>query len=394
MALKIDIKGQVSDLRAKIGQAASSVRRFGRLMRVVSWRAEKRWQKLGKTINKSLKESFGGIGAKAFGAVGGFLAIRQITSMARNLVDEMDRIGKASDRLGITAEAYQEMAFAAKLAGVSMERFTLAMSALGPFMLNAAKAGTRQAKVLEVLNLKYKDLAKLDPEAQFKAITKAIDGISNATERVGVSRLIFGRAGFEVLGMARNYETAVNKIRSAGGIISSEDIKAAEQFNDQLALMISRLKASSTKSGLLAWLNDIAKTISEEGLFDFSRPLSEGMLTGEGLGGSSEEAVAAAAGEKISKKMIDAARKTMEEGKLGESAAEAMAAGAEKVSGAVKKDQFRVDQLRRIGALPSAVTGGPRQPIVDVVEHWLPLVLEAAREINRKTPDVNQGGRY
>jgi len=184
MALKIDIKGNISDMRAKLSQAGASVRKFGRVVRVVAWRAEKRFQKLGKTINQSLKNSFGGIGAKAIGAVGGFFAIRQVTSMAKALVDEMDKIGKASDRLGITAEAYQEMAFAAQLAGVSMERFTLAMSALGPFMLNAAKAGTKQARVLDVLKLGYKDLAALNPEGQFKAITKFLAWLGITTKRL------------------------------------------------------------------------------------------------------------------------------------------------------------------------------------------------------------------
>jgi len=105
--------------------------------------------------------------------------------------------------------------------------------------------------------------------------------------------------------------------------------------------------------------------------------------------------VAAAHGEKISKKMVEGAKKTMEEANLGKSAAEALAAGAEKMSGGGRKDRFRVDQLRSIGAAgpgPGGM-GGP-DPVTDAVAYWLPLVLSAAKDINRKTPEINDGGRY
>jgi len=219
--------------------------------------------------------------------------------------------------------------------------------------------------------------------------------------------------------MARNYDEAVRKIRESGGIISSEDIKAAEKYNDQMALLEKRIKAASTKSGLLSWLNDVAKTLGDKGLFDFNRgskpgdkgrgflgtllfgvPLEQlarqassgGLLTGEGLGGSSAEQVAEAFGEKITKKMVDDARKTQEEKKVGKSIAEELAAGAEKMSG--RKEEFRVDQLRRIGGgLGPGGTSGP-DPVTDAVAYWLPLVLSAAQDINRKTPPINDGGRY
>lgn len=368
MALKIDIKGQVSDLKAKVGQARASLKSFA----------------------ASAKANFLKVGA----AIAGAFAITRIVSMARSLVDEMDQIGKASKGIGVTAETFQEMAFAAKLAGVPMEKLKLSMGALAAFMLQAANKGRIQTAVLKRLGLEYKALSQMKPEDQFKAITKSLDGVANATERVGLARSLFGRSGMDLLLVAREYDEAVKKIRSGGGIITAEDIKAAEKFNDQLALMEKRLKARATKSGLLAWLNDIAKTIGDKGLFDFSRPLSKGLLTGEGLGGTSEEAVAAAHGEKISKKMVEGAKKTLEEAKLGKDIADVF--DAEKAgAGAGRKDRFRVDELRRIGAagLGPGGMGGP-DPVTDAVAYWLPLVLSAAKDINRKTPEINDGGRY
>jgi len=103
MALKIDIKGNVSDLRAKLGQANGALSGFA----------------------SKVKAKFVAVGAAIIAA----FAFNKIKNSITGLIDEMDKIGKASDRIGITTKAYQEMSFAAELAGVTMERFTLAMSA-------------------------------------------------------------------------------------------------------------------------------------------------------------------------------------------------------------------------------------------------------------------------
>jgi hypothetical protein len=382
MALRIDIKGHISDLRAKLSQAGNALNKF----------------------SQSVKSKMAAVGTQVLASLAGAFALHSIKTQITSLIDEMDKIGKASDRLGVSTKAYQEMAFAAKLAGVTMERFTLAMSALGPFMLNAANGASRQAKALKVLNVDYAELSKMAPEKQFNTITKAIDELANATERVGISRLIFGRAGFEVLGMAANMEAAKKRIED--GIISEKDIRAAEDFNDTLAAMSTKLKAVAANSGALRAVAEILKNFEGGGAGALAQAARLDPVTGPfmALGGLIGSNATIANLQKSTAEEIDklnkggpgdAARRAAD--RQAANVAEAFAAST---GGGGMRERFRVDQLRRIGALPGAGPGTGDGPILSMATNLeklveiIPPIAQAATAINLKTPPPNKDGKF
>lgn len=379
MALRIEIKGYISDLQAKLAQAKSSLRGFA----------------------NSASVQIGRIGAGFLAAFG----VQALFRYLKDIGDQMDQVGKASARLGISTKAYQEMAFAAKLAGVSMDRFTLAMSALGPFMLNAANSSSRQAKALRLLNLEYSDLAKMSPEKQFNTITRAVDQLSNATERVGVSRLIFGRAGFEVLGMASNMEAAREKMK--GALIGDDQIRAAEEFNDALALMDKQLRALIANFGIFktasAWLSraqeeGIAGTLLRQAyeaqktmIFGPLKYLPTDILSNEGA------AINKRFGGAESGPAQRAAQRKARENAAASSVADIF--GEKGSSGGGSTNQIFSDALRRIGGMSSSSNVGgfandPAYMTSEFLRQWLPVIAEVAKSIDKKTPSPNSKGLF
>jgi hypothetical protein len=362
-------------LKAKLGRANAAVKNFGTSV-------------MGQFRNIAL--SFAG----AF-------AVTNIIGKLRGLVDEMDKIGKAADKLGVSTKIYQEMALAAELSGVTMERFKLAMSAMGPFMLNAATGTAKYTAVLERLNLRYDDLAKLKPEQQFKRITGELDKVANATERVGLARAIFGRAGLEVLGMARNYELAREKL--AGSIISRQDIAAAEKFNDELKIMEKRLKAMAANAGWVRKLANFLENVqSPRGRKDIGENMVLRMLGLTNLNEYSkkvfndfDQQMAAMNKQGVTtERQRDILRKQREEeaaGKNFKKIYESMT-GANSAGGGTRE---RFDQFRRIGSLGGFGGGGVTEyPVLTFLEQWGPLVRASVEDIARKTPEPNEGGRY
>ena len=367
MALRIDIKGHINDLRAKLARAKSGIRNFA----------------------SSVTARLGGVAA----AFAGAFAVHRIISGIRSLINEMDEIGKKSKALGVGVETFQEMSFAAKIAGVSMQQLSKGMGAMASFMLMAANNGKTQLAILDKLGLKYDDLAKMKPEEAFRRITKAIDEVGSAQERVGISKQIFGRAGVDLLNVARGYESAVQSIRNAGGIITEEDIRNAERFNDELALAGQKFKAGVAKSGFTTLLADLADRFNKEGLFDFDKSLKRGVLTP--LADVADE-INEKFGKAITPEEVAAKRKSAAETKAAKTLKQAFDEVSTSAKSAQKADRLKVDQFRRIGATAfgNQMANTSVEARLMEMEMWMRLVAESTQGINRKTPEVNQGGKF
>jgi hypothetical protein len=367
MALRIDIKGHISDLRAKLARAKSGIRNFA----------------------SSVKSKLAGV-AGAFAAA---FAFHRIVAGIRSLLNEMDEIGKKSKALGVGVETFQEMAFAAKIAGVSMQALSKGMGAMSSFMLMAANSGKTQLAILNKLGLEYEDLARMKPEEAFRRITKAIDGVASAQERVGISKQIFGRAGVDLLNVARGYEDAVKSIRAAGGIITEEDIQNAERFNDELALAAQKFKAGFAKSGFTQIIADLAEKFNKEGFFDFSRPVSEGVIASDK---GTAKKIADLFGAPINKAGVQNKRKAEAEKNAAKTLKEAFDDVSTSAKAKAKDTAIKADQFRRIGATAFGNAPGLSKTEARAIElnMWMRLVAESTQGINRKTPEVNQGGKF
>lgn len=202
-----------------------------------SWEVTKGLGKAGKEALKFGTWMVSGIGA-ATGAM--FALVKGSAGLA-------DQLAKTADRLGIGIESLQRLRYAADLSGVSTQTFDMALQR---FTRRAAEAadGTGVAKdAFKGLGIQLKDAeGNLRPTEDLMAdVADKMAMIEDPAKRVRLAFTLFDSEGVKMVNMLKNGGKA---IRDAGteadrlGLITEEQARAAEEFNDNLARLMTVVK--------------------------------------------------------------------------------------------------------------------------------------------------------
>ena len=174
-------------------------------------------------------------------------AADSFVSAASEVASYGDNIDKMSQKMGISAEAYQEWDFVMQHCGTSMESLKSSMKTL-------ATAAENGSEAFERLGISQEDIANMSQEDLFGATIEALQQVDDETERTYLASQLLGRGATE-LGPLLNMtaeETAEMKdqLHELGGVMSNEDVKAAAAFDDQLQDMQTAF--TSIKRGMMS----------------------------------------------------------------------------------------------------------------------------------------------
>lgn len=149
-----------------------------------------------------------------------------------------DNIDKMSQKLGMTAEAYQEWDFIMQHAGTSIESMQAGMKTL------AAAAETGNA-AFEALGLSQEQIASMSQEELFGATIEALQNVEDTTQRTYLASQLLGRGATELgplLNMsAEEVEAMREQVHELGGVMSDEAVSAGAGFQDSLQNMQTAL---------------------------------------------------------------------------------------------------------------------------------------------------------
>lgn len=208
-------------------------------------------------------------GAVSFGA--GIAAAAGIGLMVKHYADAADKIRKSSEQVGLSVETYQELNHAAKLAGLSTEDFQGSMLKLSKNSADSA-AGIGKSKVaFEALDMKLTDQnGKLrDSESLLPEIADKLSKVRSANLRTALAIRIFGDSGAKMVNMLSEGSAGLTKMREEarklGAVISEDDAKAAEEFNDNTERLNVTLGGfrNIMGSSLVPVLNDSVLKLTE-----------------------------------------------------------------------------------------------------------------------------------
>lgn len=166
-------------------------------------KAESFGQTLGKTAKSALK--FATVGVGAMMAVGG----AAITT-ANDVAQTADEIDKASIRMNISAESYQELAYAAGQCGVEMSTMEKA------------------AKKLEGTNLNFDDAIN-----QIMSLTTAEERSKKASELFGES--IAYQLSPLIEQSSDEFDGLIQRANDLGLVLSGDAVKAGVEFGDLMS---------------------------------------------------------------------------------------------------------------------------------------------------------------
>lgn len=145
-----------------------------------------------------------------------------------------DNIDKMSQKMNMSAEAYQEWDFVMQHAGTSIESMQASIKTLS----NAAETGN---EAFEQLGITEEQIASLSGEELFSETIKALQNVEDETQRTYLAGQLLGRGATELgplLNMsAEEVENMKQEVHDLGGVLSDDAVKSGAQFQDSLQNM-------------------------------------------------------------------------------------------------------------------------------------------------------------
>ena len=194
--------------------------------------AESKATSVGGTIAGGLK-SVGAAGAMIGTAIVGATAAAgtALVKGAGEVAAYGDNIDKMSQKMGISAEAYQEWDAIMQHSGTSIE-------ALKPSMKTLASAAEKGSDAFEKLGISQEEVASLSQEDLFAKVITGLQGMEEGTERTYLTSQLLGRGATELGALlntsAEETEAMRQRVHELGGVMSDEAVKAAAKYQDSL----------------------------------------------------------------------------------------------------------------------------------------------------------------
>lgn len=201
--------------------------------------AQKQTKSFGSRLQTGLATA-AKVGAAAIGAVtlaaGAFTkGVIDGTKQVANYGDEVD---KMSQKLGLSASAYQEWDYVLGQAGVEITSISTGLKTLTN-QIDEAKNGSDDATArFAALGITLEDLATMSREDVFAAVVEGFQGMADSTERAALANDLFGRSGQELTPLFNATAEGTKELRDAahelGFVLSDEAVKASADYKDSL----------------------------------------------------------------------------------------------------------------------------------------------------------------
>ena len=158
-----------------------------------------------------------------------------------------DNIDKMSQKMGMTAESYQEWDAVMQHCGSSIE-------SLKPAMKTLATAAESGSDAFEKLGISQEQIAGMSQEQLFDATIAGLQNVTDETQRTYLAGKLLGRGATELGPLlntsAEDTQAMKDRVHELGGVMSNEAVKAAARYQDSLQDM--KTSFSGLKNSLIS----------------------------------------------------------------------------------------------------------------------------------------------
>jgi len=249
-----EVTAKLAGMNAKLAKITAPAMKTQMAFRGVGGEISKAFKMIGagpaieslSNIGSKGKDFLGdvvGAATKAGLAIAG--AGASLFALAHSFANTGDNIKNVSERLGISTDAFQELAYAALQADVSQEDFTAAMTRLQKGMVET-RMGTGEA--MNAFNALGIEMNKADGSAKksdqvFSEFADGIAGVKDESLRTALVMKVFGKSGGPLVTMLAEGSAGIEKFRKEakriGAVIPEDEIKIAAQFDGALKGIIA-----------------------------------------------------------------------------------------------------------------------------------------------------------
>lgn len=182
-------------------------------------------------MSKALTAAKIGAGAVAATGMAVTAATGALVKGAAGVAQYGDNIDKMSQKMGISAEAYQEWDAIMQHSGTSID-------VLKPSFKTLAQQAQRGAEEFKALGISEEEVANLSQEDLFAKVITGLQQMEEGTERTAITSKLLGRGATELGALlntsAEDTEAMRQKVHELGGVMSDEAVKSAAKFQDTL----------------------------------------------------------------------------------------------------------------------------------------------------------------
>lgn len=203
---------------------------------------------LSSGIGKGFKTGAVAVSAAATATVGMFV------KGSKDVAAYGDNVDKMSQKLGLSASAYQKWDYVMNLAGTDMGSMTTGLKTLTN-KLDAAKNGNKDAQdSFKTLGISMKDIKSMSREELFAKSIEGLQGMKDSTERAALANKLFGKSGQNLTPLFNQSSKATKDLMEQaekyGMVMSDDAVKASADFTDSMTTM--QMTATGFRNRMMA----------------------------------------------------------------------------------------------------------------------------------------------
>lgn len=188
-----------------------------------------------KSVGKALAVTMAAIGTAAVAAGKG------LWDMANGVAEAGDAIDKTSQKIGISAESYQEWDYVFQRCGADVNNLQTGMKKLSGVITDAAGGSDSAAQKLSAVGLSIEDLNGKSQDEQLSIVIAALQDMESGAARTAAANDLLGKSAVDmaaVLNMsAEETEALKQEAQDYGMVMSNEAVAASAAFEDSLTRM-------------------------------------------------------------------------------------------------------------------------------------------------------------
>lgn len=181
----------------------------------------------GETAGTNLADKI----KKVIAAAGIGMAIKKGFDAIGDLASYGDTIDKQSQKIGISAKAYQEWDAVLQHSGTSINTMQAAMKK----MTSAAASGS---EAFQALGISQEEAMSMSQEDLFARVIEGLQGMEEGTERAALAQDLLGRGAQEMAALlntsAEDTQAMKDAVNELGGVMSDDAVKASAAYQDAL----------------------------------------------------------------------------------------------------------------------------------------------------------------
>lgn len=194
--------------------------------------SEKQTSDFGNKL-KSTMGTVAKVGGATLTAIGGVAAFtsKTLLNSSSEVAKLGDQIDKQSQKMGLSAKAYQEWDFILTHNGASIDSLQSSMKTL-------STQAEKNASEFEALGISQEELQNMSPEELFERTIKALQNMEEGTERTAIASKLLGRGATELAPVFNSTSDEIEEMRQQahdlGKVMSDEAVKSGAAYEDSL----------------------------------------------------------------------------------------------------------------------------------------------------------------